>query len=259
MSSQGHNKLRGLGGTGLLLLWLGTAVHAQDRLDEAMSTSQQTSRAAQSSQRRIDRLSDETRELLEKYRAELWRGQQLQLYIRQLEATISQQELKKTTLSAQLESLEATREALVPLLLRMVDSLEAFIALDLPFLQEERSQRIERLRKILTDPALPVSEQYRRVLEAYQVEADYGRSLEAYRAPLASRSESRLVDYLRIGRTALYYLSLDGSEGGLWDPRRETWDPLPTGSVFALKQGIRIAREQAAPEMLALPVPGVRQ
>ncbi len=236
---------------GLLLAATGPLA-AQDRLGQAQDSSRQTSREARASQERIDRLSDEARALLEKYRAQLWKAQQLQLYVRQLEATIEQQELRRAELKAQLERLDRTRQELVPMLVRMVDGLEQFVGLDLPFLLEERRGRIERLRRMLADPETPVSEQYRRVFEAYQVEADYGRSLEAWRGAL--EGSAQIVDYLRIGRMAWYYISLDGKAAWQWQRGSQRWQAVPTQHVRAIRKGLQVASEQAAPELLPLPV-----
>lgn len=231
-----------------------TGAIAQDALDRSQQTSRQTTREAQASQERINRLSDETRKLLEAYRAELWKAQQLQLYIRQLDATLEEQARRKEQLREQLERLERTRAELVPMLVRMVDGLEQFIDLDMPFLLNERRDRVERLRKVLADPDVPVSEQYRRVFEAYQVEADYGRSLESWRGPLPAGAQ--LVDYLRVGRMAWYYLSLDGAGAWQYDQAAGQWSQVPSRHLHAIRQGLRVASEQAAPELLALPVVG---
>ncbi len=229
-------------------------VQAEKRLEQAQQLSKRTSLDARASQQKIDRLSDQTREMLEKYRAEIWKAQQLQLYVRQLDETIAQQQARKALLAEQLQRLERTRQELVPMLVRMVDGLEKFVSLDVPFLLEERQQRVERLRKLLADPDTPVSEQYRRVFEAYQVEADYGRSLEAWRGALMDSAQ--IVDYLRIGRMAWYYLSLDGKAAWQWDRGRARWLEVPTQHVRAIRKGLQVASEQAAPQLLALPVGG---
>ncbi len=227
---------------------------AADPLDRSQEISRQTTREARAAQQKIDRLSDSTRELLEKYRAQLWQAQQLQLYVRQLKATIEEQERRQRELHSQLERLDRTREELVPMLVRMVDGLEQFIALDLPFLPQERQERIRRLREVLADPDIAVSEQYRRVFEAYTVEVGYGRALEAWRGPLADSAQ--IVDYLRIGRMAWYYLNLDGKAAWQWDVRKQGWEAVPKESLAAIRKGLRVASEQAAPELLALPVGG---
>jgi Protein of unknown function (DUF3450) len=98
-----------------------------------------------------------------------------------------------------------------------------------------------------------LAEKYRRLLEAYQVEAEYGRTIEAYRGDLNGKNQT--VDFLRFGRLALYYLTLDRREAGYWDKRSNAWRPLPPEYRSAIEQGVRIARKQAPPDLLKLPVP----
>lgn len=234
------------------LLFSSAAPAQQDELNRAQNTSRDTTREAKASQDKINRLSDQARDLLEKYRAQLWQAQQLQLYVRQLDSTVTQQDQRIAALQEQLERLERTREELVPMMVRMVDGLESFIKLDLPFLPEERNERVERLRSTLSDSELPVSEKYRRVFEAYQVEAGYGRTLEAWRGALPGQAQ--IVDFLRIGRMAWYYLSLDGLAAWQWNRGQQRWDEVPNSQVSAIRKGLRVASEQAAPELLALPV-----
>ena len=119
---------------------------------------------------------------------------------------------------------------------------------------DERRQRIAQLRELLHQPDASLADKYRRVMEAYQIETDYGRTLEAYRATLATGTGERSVDFLRIGRMVLLYRSLDGADAGVWDPRAQSWQILPQQYQSALKQGFRVARKQTTPELLVLPV-----
>ena len=124
----------------------------------------------------------------------------------------------------------------------------------MPFLLDERRQRVDQLRDLLHQPDATVAEKYRRIMEAYQIETDYGRTLEAYRATLKTGSGDRSVDFLRVGRVALLYRSLDGADAGVWDRRTQSWQALPEQYRSALKQGFRVARKQTTPELLVLPL-----
>jgi len=146
---------------------------------------------------------------------------------------------------------------MLPLIRRMIESLEAFVALDMPFLLDEREDRIARLQDLLIDPEISVAELYRRVLEAYQIESDYGRTLEAWRGQLPAGEQERVVEFLRIGRLMLFYQSLDGQEQGYWDTAAGRWQVLPASYRRALSNGIAIARNEQSPQLLRLPMPAV--
>jgi DNA-binding SARP family transcriptional activator len=136
----------------------------------------------------------------------------------------------------------------------MVDTLEQFVELDIPFLLDERRARIRQLQDLLDRPDATVAEKYRRVMEAYQVETDYGRSIESYRGTLHDHGSERSVDFLRVGRIALLYRSLDGSQAGAWNRSTQAWETLPPEYLVTLKQGFRVAKKQTAPELLMIPV-----
>jgi septal ring factor EnvC (AmiA/AmiB activator) len=249
----------------VILLMLATcaglagSVCAADPLKSGIQLQAETDRAALRSQQRIDQLSDETRALLEAYRRETRELDSLRSYDDHLQRMVEAQQQSIASLQAQLDGVQVTQRGVIPLLARMVDSLAEFVELDTPFLLDERRQRIAELRDLLHQPDASLADKYRRVMEAYQIETDYGRSLEAYRATLETGSGDRSVDFLRVGRVVLLYRSLDGSDAGVWDERTQSWQVLPQQYQSALKQGFRVARKQTTPELLVLPVqaPGV--
>ena len=59
---------------------------------------------------------------------------------------------------------------------------------------------------------------------------------------------------LRIGRIALVYQSLDGQELGIWNTNSNSWQSLAPEYKSKVMAGIRIAREQAAPDLIKVPV-----
>ncbi len=140
-------------------------------------------------------------------------------------------------------------------MLRMLDSLEKFVALDLPFLKSERAERLASLKRLMADSSSSIAEKYRRIVEAYQIEIEYGRTLGAERMELPAGGTAKIVDMLRVGRTALYFLSIDGEDAGRWDPPSKSWKPLDSGDRRAVRKGLKIAREQTAADVLVLPVP----
>lgn len=239
-------------GIGVLCLWGGMAfqVSAQDPVGRALDATERATGAARASQERIDKLDDRTRALLERYRSASWQAQQLTVYADQLEELVRAQAAEKASLERQIGEMERTERELLPLMLRMVEGLEKFIALDLPFLATERGERLASLRKLMSDPEASNAEKFRRILEAWQIEAEYGRSLSAERGEVDGRS----VEILRLGRTALYSLSMDGRQAGIWNARDRRWEPLSSAHVSAVRRGLRMARDTIAPDLLRLPV-----
>ncbi|HEY1076074.1 MAG TPA: DUF3450 domain-containing protein [Fontimonas sp.] len=234
-----------------LALAASVALAQGDALERAVTTAESTQRASIASQERIDKLDDQTKDLLERYRAAVWQSQQLNVYAEQLAQLTAGQEAERASLQRQLVEMERTEREILPLMLRMFDGLEKLVAADLPFLQEERKERLENLRRLMANPETGVAEKYRRVLEAYQIEAEYGRSLGAERTQIGERT----VDVLRVGRTGLYAITLDGSESFQWDAATAKWVELDRKYQAAVKKGIRMARETMAADLIVLPMP----
>jgi septal ring factor EnvC (AmiA/AmiB activator) len=206
-------------------------------------------------QQQIDELSDQTDELLAKYRTVLTQIDSIGIYNHQLRELITSQDEELASLQDQLDRVEVVGRSVTPLMLRMIDALDATVALDLPYLIEERTQRIANLRKLMTRAAVTNSEKFRLIMEAYQTENEYGRTIEAYRSTLKRGGRDIKVDFLRFGRIALIYQTLDGREAGVWNQATKTWEPLDASYRTAIRQGLRIARKQAAPDLIRLPLP----
>lgn len=225
---------------------------------DALSQSIQTENAIQSeaikSQHKIDGLDDRTRKMLEQYRSASRQIKTLLTYNDHLKSLLDSQEAEKASLEQQLQEIEVTQREIVPLILNMQKSLAQFIALDLPFLPEERQQRIDGLQTMMTRADVSNAEKFRRIIEAYQIENNYGNTIEAYRANIDLQGKTSSVDFLRLGRVALYYQRLDGSETGFWNHTEKQWQALPSEYRNPIRQGLRIARKEAAPDLLTLPV-----
>ncbi len=206
-------------------------------------------------QSQIDEISDATDDYLAKYRTALKQIDSIGVYNRQLRNLIESQDGELASLQDQLDRVEEVGRSVTPLMLRMIDALEATVELDLPFLMEERTERVTELRKVMTRAAVSTSEKYRLIMEAYQTENEYGRTIEAYRSSLVHEGREVKVNFLRFGRIALIYQSLDSREAGVWNQQTKSWDRLDASYRTAIRQGLRIARKQAAPDLIRLPLP----
>lgn len=231
------------------------SVAATDPLDASIATSIENNRQESKTQGRIEGIDDETQKLLAEYQKLSRELEVLQSYNGQLQKLVDSQEAEKGSIQEQMAGLEATQREIVPLMLRMVESLQGFLEIDHPFLPDERRMRVEQLKELMDRADVSIGEKYRRVLEAYQIEMEYGRTIEAYRGELKENGGNRTVDFLRVGRVGLYYQTLDRQEVGQWDTVAGGWQRLPDHYNLAVRKGLRIARKQAAPDLLQLPLP----
>jgi len=237
------------------LLFASATAPAQT-LAQAMEVQTTTNEEGLESQKRIDSLSDATDKMLTEYRSMLKQIDALRVYNAQMNQLIASQQEEMASLRRQIDDVEVVGRGVTPLMLKMIDSLDAFVALDVPFLATERSDRVKRLRDLMDEADVTNAEKYRAITEAYQIENDYGRTIEAYRGSLA---DGREVDFLRVGRIALVYQTLDGKESAVWDQNGRQWVELDSSYRNPIKQGLRIARKQTAPDMIRLPLPAAQQ
>ncbi|WP_221799115.1 DUF3450 domain-containing protein [Oceanobacter mangrovi] len=205
---------------------------------------------AQESQQKIDSIDNSIRAAEREYRGVVKEADGLKVYIEQLDKQLAAQEDELTSIQDSIDKVTLVERQITPLMLRMIDSIDQFVKADVPFLVEERSKRVENLKSLMGRSDVTVAEKYRKVMEAYQAEIDYGRTIESYRGTL----EGREVDFLRVGRISLMYQSLDGNSLGVWNSTSKQWDALDQGMKGKLIAGIRIAREQAAPALIQVPV-----
>lgn len=204
------------------------------------------------SQKRVDQLADQRQDLANDYRTTLRESEGLKLYLQQLRAQLKSQEEEMSVIRKEGQELDRTNIEILPLMQRMLASLEQFATLDVPFLKEERTARVEKLKEMMPRADVTVSEKYRRIVEAYQIEMEYGRTIEVYRANLGDKE----VDFLRVGRVGLYYQTPDGVDTGYWDGDAKKWvadDDFAEG----VKEGIKVAKKQTSPNLLIVPVKAV--
>jgi hypothetical protein len=238
----------------ILILGLLSSPSFSNPLEAAINVEQTIQHDAIVSQHKIDNLNQQTESLLEQYRFATRQTQNLKTQQHHLRAVLTKQQHEKISLEQQLKTLVVTKNEITPLILRMLDNLEKFIALDLPFLPEERQQRLTKLKAMMLRANVSKAEKFRRIIEAYQVENEYGNTIEAYKDEIKLNGIKSPVDFLRLGRIALYYQRLDGSETGFWNKAEKRWQRLADSYRNQIYQGLRIARKEAAPDLLILPV-----
>lgn len=230
------------------------ALGAEDAVEAAIAAQTEADAAAARSQARIDVLDDETSRNLQAFRIAMQRLDSLEIYNEQLSKLIASQEGEIASIARQTDDIENIETGALPLMIQMIETLGELVAADAPFLVAEREGRVVDLRVLIDRADVTAGEKFRRIMEAYLVEVEFGRTIEAYRGELQQDGAVRTVDFLRIGRVGLYYQTLDGVETGRWNPGEGTWEALDDDARRPVQTGLRIARKQAPPELLTVPV-----
>lgn len=237
----------------VVALALAVPAPAADEIGDALDASLAAQRAARESQLRVDKLAAETRALHEKRRAAEWRALQLAAYAEQLEQEATVEEQRRAQINAELERVAATGAELLPLTRRMLEALEAQVAGDPPFLQDVRRKRIAEVAVMLDDPQRSAAEKFRRVLEAWRSEAEYGNGVGAEDVTHDCAGQPGNATLLRVGRVGLYCVGA-GRQAARWDATSKAWAPLGGDDAKEIARAVEMARGKQPGGLLVLPV-----
>ncbi len=222
---------------------------------EIIDAGEARAEAAKADQRRIEQVANQIDQLVVDYQTEAKVVDGLKVYNSLLQRQVDNQEAEMTAIAESIDNVELIERQITPLMTRMLDSLEAFVDLDTPFLVEERRDRIQRLRDMMDRSDVTPAEKLRQILEGYSIENDYGRTIEAYKGSLEVDGRTLEVDFLRIGRVSLTYQSVGGGTTGAWDHQAKQWVELdPATYQTQIADGLRVARKQIAPDLIVAPV-----
>lgn len=231
---------------------LNAPAHAQFR--SALDVSQQTQRDTAASQQRIDQLDDETAALLNDYRANLKQLEAARRYNASLRRNIESQEREITRLQEDIDNIEGLQQAMLPLMEDMVRHFGDIVDADLPFLTAERQGRAARLQGLLDNPSMSAAQKYRLIVEAYQIENEYGRTIGAYEGTIGEGEDALTGEFLRVGRIALIFKTPDDSTLRIYDKSAGDFVNLSKSYLQDVKFGLRMAKEQTAPDIFFVPV-----
>ena len=223
-------------------------------LNDNLQAMQATNQEAGASQQRILEAQNQTQAMAQEYKRLTQTVDFQDEHAQALQARVTAQQKEIASLREQLANRQITQQRIEPLMRSMADTLEQFVALDLPFHAEERMARVVKVKEQLARTTLPLPEKYRALLAAYQQELEMSNTLEAWRGDLTLGEETLTVEFLRIGRVALYFQTMDGQRSGYWDRADKQWLELPRDHGEDIKHGLRLARNQLAPQLLALPL-----
>ncbi|KQB08271.1 DUF3450 domain-containing protein [Vibrio metoecus] len=224
-------------------------------LDQAQAIQNSTNQASAQSQQKIDQSSEKTlvlRAEIEQLNEEV---KNLQIYRNHLQSLVANQEQEMASLEQQTEEIKRTRQGIVPLMYDMIEGLEEWVAQDKPIRLAARQERIEKLKELIPRADVSDAEKYRRILEAYQIELDYGNKLGTYQAKIALSSAQQVeAEVLYLGRLVLLARSLDGEQFWNWDAKQQSWQALSDANKSDLNAAYQLAQQQIAPILLNLPV-----
>lgn len=236
---------------GVTVFAFATPGYAQ--LDSAMSAAKASTAASAASQQRVEDLDDEADQMIREYRAVLQQKDNIALFVDQQDIYLQSQKAEIASLNKQLGTVESIKQGMVPMMLNMTAAIEDSIKSDVPFQLDERLARVQRVKDTLADPEVSPAEQYRQVLNAFKVEASFGQGIDSYEGAHPNKA-GNVVNFIRFGRVALVYMTKDESEIARYNMETGAWDPLSTGESLAMRQAIRIAKGESAPEMVTAPV-----
>ncbi|WP_246129199.1 DUF3450 domain-containing protein [Colwellia demingiae] len=229
-------------------------------LNKVVNAGQQINHSAAKSQQKVNTLTDQAQTKLQQFHVVTKEVDGLSVYNQQMQTQLDSQMTELAQLAKSMEEVSVIERQISPLMARMISTLDTFVELDVPFLPSERTKRVEDLKTMMNRADIAVSEKFRRVLEAYQIEVDYGRTIEAYSGILPIDGKKMDVDFLRIGRVSLVYQTRDGSRLGEWKQSsggQGQWQSLSQDYRLGINKALRIARKQLAPDLILVPVSAV--
>jgi hypothetical protein len=222
-------------------------------VDQVLQAEDRRLNLAQQSQERINNIVEGTRSLEDQYRAINKEIDGLKVYNRLMTAQTSGQTAVLEDIALSMDQVDVINRQIFPMMERMIDGLAQSVNLDVPFLMEERTNRVNDLRSIMERSDVSVAEKFRKVMEAYQIENDYGSSSEWYTQSLTLDEATRSYNILRIGRIGLYFQSDDTKITGRWDDNAREW-VMDNSARSDIRTGLRMAKQLIAPELIVIPV-----
>lgn len=227
---------------------------SSDDIGQAHLIEKQNISEQQQSQLRVNKSSDHAFRLQAEIAALEAEAENLTIYRDHLGRLVFSQEQEIASLDQQLAQIDDTKRSVVPLMYRMLDGLEAIIASDKPVRIQARQRRLNKLKTMMAQANISDAEKYRRILEAYQIELDYGTKLGSYKGVIRTDNVEREAEQLYIGRVVLVARSLDRSRFWSWDTERKRWHSLSPEYGSEINKAFAIANKQASPDILTLPV-----
>lgn len=225
-----------------------------DALKELHKVEAKIFKASEKSQSKIDNIYEQTLELLADYRNTVDEAEILSDYNDHVQRMVDDQNASIKSLEDQIDGVDKTKQGVVPLMYKMIDTLDKFIELDVPINIAARQDRVQMLRDVMNDSNVTVSEQFRLVLEAYEIESGYGALFGSYQAELELDGQTLTADFLHVGRVSFVAQSLDMKNSWVWNNDTRSWEKLGDEYLKPITDAIRMQRKQLPIDLTKLPV-----
>ncbi|MEM9705470.1 MAG: DUF3450 domain-containing protein [Pseudomonadota bacterium] len=234
-----------------------TCGQAGAQFKTSLNESQATVNEAARSQQRIDQLDDQTQTLLNDYRANLKQLEAARRYNESLTKQVAAQERQIVRIQQDIENVSGLQRAILPLMESMAAGFKQLVEADIPFDIAARTERADNRIANLDEPdsEISVAQKYRLLVEAYQIEMEFGRTIGTYEGTIIDNGEEITGEFLRIGRVSLMFKTSDDSILKIWNNSARAWENLDRSYLPDVKYGLRMAKEQTAPDLLPVPVP----
>jgi len=232
----------------------GSNIAAADALTDLQKAEAKIFKQSAKSQSKINSIYEQTQDLLGEYRNTVDEGDVLRGYNDHVQRMVDDQKARIASLQKQIDGIDKFKSGVIPLMYKMIDGLDKFIELDVPMNIERRKERVSNLRAVMEDSNVTVSEQFRLVLEAYEIEAGYGTIFDAYQGEIDLGGRTLTADFVHMGRIALVAQSLDAKHSWLWNNETRAWEELGDEYLKPITDAVRMARKQLPMDLTKLPV-----
>jgi len=223
-------------------------------VDDVLKAGADKVAAAKASQERISKIAEQTYDLLNQFKVVNKQIEGLRIYNAQLDRQIQNQVTSMADLQDSIENATVMERQIIPLTTKMLDALDQFVDLDVPFKKKERKEAIQNVRNAMDSSRYSSAEKFRQVLELYDIESQYSQTIDQYDDMLEIDGQERQVTFFRVGRIALTYQTPDQDVTGAWNSETKQFEKVEGGFRTAVNKGIKIAKKQAAIDILTLPI-----
>lgn len=239
---------------GLSMTSVAAFANQQATLQKSQNVETQITKNAANSQKKISASSDKAMQLEADIAALQQEVKNLEVYNTHLEGLITSQEGELEGFDTQLSQIDDTRQAIVPLMYEMLEGLEKLNAEDRPIRVDARANRLASLKDMMTQADISDAEKYRRILEAYQIEMDYGTKMGAYSGTIEFDGKPIVTEQLYLGRVSLVARSNDRQRYWAWNDNQNAWVEQDRSVGHQIDKAFDVAAKQASPSLLDLPV-----